>query len=200
MAELQQNRYDQLLRRVGGLIGPGSMVGETIGELFPMIDVERVPIELLGLSGTRVAWATSTFNALAANLNHHQLFNPVDSGHLVVITTLLIRNSVSQLFRMGVNDTPLTDDIGNVQLRDTRLGITARAVAQNRGVQQVGGIAANMQFQVETAVNLEISDQNGIAVLFPGTGLRIATTNVNTGSTVGWWWRERAFQPSEANF
>ncbi len=45
--ELQQNRYDQLIRRVGGIIGPGSKVVEALGELFPVIDVENVPGELL---------------------------------------------------------------------------------------------------------------------------------------------------------
>ena len=200
MAELQQNRYDQLLRRVGGLIGPGSMVGETIGELFPMIDVERVPMELLLLSGTRTAWATSTFNALTANLNHHQLFNPADSNHLLVITTVQVQASTSQLIRMGVNAAAIGADIGNVQLRDTRLGITARAVGVNRAVQQVGGIAANYEFRVEGGSNLTINDQNGIVVLFPGTGVRAATTVVNVPSTVSWMWRERQFQPSEANF
>ena len=200
MAELQQNRYDQLLRRVGGLIGPGSMVGETIGELFPMIDVERVPIELLALSGTRVGMCISDFNPLAGDVNHHQLFNPPDSGALVVVTRLVTNSSIAQPMRLGVNAAAIGTDLGNVQLRDTRLGITARAIAENRGVQQVGGIASNFAFRLEASITFQLEDQNGLFVLFPGTGIRAATTVANTQSRVGWFWRERAFEPSEANF
>jgi len=54
VTELQQNRYDQLLRRVGDLKGPGSKVNDVLQELFPTIDVENVPGELLFLMGTHI--------------------------------------------------------------------------------------------------------------------------------------------------
>ena len=39
MSQLQQSRYDQLLRRVGDLKGPGSKVNDVLHELFPMFDL-----------------------------------------------------------------------------------------------------------------------------------------------------------------
>jgi len=200
MTELQQNRYDKLLRRVGGLIGAKSMVSDALGELFPTIDVEQVPAELLMLSGTRLAMATSQLNILAANRNLHQLFNPADSQVLLVLTKLLVRQNAAGLMRLALTNVALTTATGNEVLRDTRLGVTARAVGQNRTVQQAGGVAAHMEFQVEANVSLKLEDQNALFVLFPGTGVTLASTSLGVSTTVGWWWRERVFEEAENQF
>ena len=86
MTELQQNRYDRLLRRVGGLIGAKSMVNDALGELFPMLEVENVPGELLALLGTQLGWCSASLGPSVGNFNHHQLFNPADSGVVITVT------------------------------------------------------------------------------------------------------------------
>jgi len=200
MTELQQNRYDKLLRRVGGLIGAKSMVSDALGELFPTIDVENVPGELLMLSGTRIAMATSQLGVLAANRNLHQLFNPADSQVLLVVTKLLLRSNVAELMRLAITNAALTTATGNEVLRDTRLGVAALAVGQNRTVQQAGGVAAHMEFQVEANITLKLEDENSLFVLFPGTGVTLASTSLGVSTTAGWWWRERVFEGAEAQF
>lgn len=200
MTEIQQNRWDQLVRRAANIVGGGSQVNDTLNELFPVIDVERVPGELLFLSGMRLGMCSSRLLASAAENNHHQLFNPVGSGMLVVITQMLVGAVTAQRMRAAVVSGALVDAVGNEVLRDTRLGVGAAPVAQNRSDQSAGGLGAIMEFFVEQNKTLSLEDQNGLFVLFPGTGVQCTTTIVNTQTLVGWWWRERVFEPAEENF
>lgn len=200
MTELQQNRYDKLLRRVGGMIGAKSMVNDALGELFPVIEVEKVSLELLKLTDWRLGVGSSEQVALAANNNQVQLFNPVDSNMLVVPTHIWIRSATSQFIRFTFLGTPLTNNVGNILPRDTRDGITGGVFAQVRNVQQVGGLPATGQIFVVGNVGFDFNDQDGLAVLAPGTGLNLSTNAVNSSLQVTFFWRERTAQQSELQF
>ena len=78
MFEVQQNRWDQLIRRVSGSIGPGSRVSETLSELLPVMDVERVPGELLRLMGTDVAMASETMMEKGPGIGLYQGSDAMD--------------------------------------------------------------------------------------------------------------------------
>ena len=200
VTELQQNRYDKLLRRVGGLIGAKSMVNDALGELFPTLDVENVPGELLRLQGTFLGMCRSLNQPVIGDTNHHQLFNPADSQNLVVVTSVYPQSNTAQYMRAAVVNAALTNDVGNVVRRDTRDGVTARLVAENRAVQQPGGIASHLAWRVLANEQYQLTDPNGLWILFPGTGITIATESTNVQSSVSWFWRERPFQPSEDQF
>lgn len=197
MTELQQNRYDRLLRRVGGLIGAKSMVNDALGELFPTIEVENVPGELLALMATQMGWCSSELLATAAVRNHHQLFNPADSNVLLVVTTVAFHASADTVFRFSNFIAALTTLAGNERRRDTRSGTLASLVAQQRTAQDAvnGGLDFRMEPPARGSVTL--TDGNGIAVLFPGTGLTITSQTLNIDSTVSFMWRERVFERSE---
>ncbi len=193
---LQQNRYDRLMRRVGGIIGPGSKVGAVIADLFPTLDVENVPAELLALMGTNLAWGGTNQAGFAALTNQAQLFNPVDSGFLITVTRVDINSSSSQPIGMGVVTVPLTP-VPNEHFRDGRLGDTlpvgsfgiATAAAADPTDQWVGRFQSPDFFKIR--------DDNGIAVLSPGTGLQITSFTVNTTLQIAWMWRERPAEQSE---
>lgn len=200
MTEIQQNRYDQLIRRVNNIVSPGSMVGDALNELFPVIDVEKVPLELLKLSGWRLGLGSSEQAALAANNNLAQLFNPADSGMLVTLTRVFIRTNTTQFIRFTFLESPLTNDVGNVLPRDTRDGLTGGVFAQVRNVQQVGGLPAIGQIFVVGDVGFDLRDQDGFVVLAPGTGIDFSTTVLNTSLQITFMWRERTAQQSELQF
>jgi len=200
MTELQQNRYDKLLRRVGGMIGAKSMVNDALGELFPTIDTESLLMELAYLADTKHGISTVQQVASVGDLNHHQLFNPADSGMLVILTRVDVQCATVQLIEFDTTATALADLTANHKLRDTRDGIIAQPVAQARGVQQVGGLPLVGGFITEVNVNLTIEETNGLFVLAPGTGVTFATTTANVDSTVMFWWRERVAQTSELQF
>ena len=198
MTDLQQNRYDRLIRRVGGLIGAKSMVNDVLGELFPTIDVENVPGELLALQPTTLGWCSSSLAPSVAEQNHHQLFNPADSNVLLAVTTVVVNSSVNLDWRMTNAIAALATLAGNERRRDTRAGVNASIVAQNRTDQSA--VSGGLDFRIRTIANQVafVTDPNGIAILFPGTGLTISTGPSNTNSIVSFMWRERVFEESEA--
>ena len=199
MAELQQNRYDQLIRRVGGIIGVGSMVSEAIGELFPMLEVENTTPEILALSGWRTAWQSTERPAAGAAVSSSQLFNPVDSGVLVAVSSLAINCNPGTLVDMSI----LTTQIGGTPVRglfrDSRFGGLRETTATTEhadGVPAGGG----GRIRASTNVYTRLLDDNGIVVLAPGTGLALSTAANNILMTVTYFWRERPAEPSELSF
>ena len=201
MTELQQNRYDRLLRRVGGLIGAKSMLNDALGELFPTLDVENVPGELLALQATTLGWGSTSLGAVAAVRNHHQLFNPLDSNVLIVATTVSLQTDAalgqSSEFRFSNFIGELTTLAGNERRRDTRAGALASIVAQLRTVQDAVNGGFDQRLQSLTIGSTTLTDANGLAVIFPGTGLTVTCQTTNLASTVSFMWRERVFERSE---
>jgi len=200
VTEIQQNRWDQLIRRVANVVGGGSQVNDTLNELFPVMDVENVPGELLALMGTRLGWCSSILQPTVGNRNHHQLFNPVDSGTLLAVTTVTVQANSAQYMRLDTRDTALTTLVGNERRRDTRTGVDADTTGQNRTLADTsnGGLA----FRIRVLANEQeyVTDSNGVIILFPGTGLVVSTEATNVQSVISFMWRERTFEPAEVNF
>jgi len=195
---IQQNRYDQLIRRVAGIVGPGSKVSNAIGDLFPMIDVENVPGELLALMGTRLAWMGTNQPAFAGLVNITQLFNPADSGHLITVTRIDVASQSTQLIVMGLVTVEQTA-LGGEQFRDGRFELATPPVGQVRIGTQVAPGPVNWQFLVGAFNPHIVQEDNGICVLPPGVGLQITTANQNTSLFTGYLWRERPAEQSELN-
>jgi len=198
--EVQQTRWDRLIRRVSGSIGPGSRVSETISELFPVLDVERAPGELLFLSGTQLAFGSGIFNAVAAEIPKIQLFNPVDSGNLITVTTVVFSTDVVTDVRATLSATPETTNLGGAIWRDSRVGVARLAVGQVRGSSAAGGIAQSLLFRMLGDESQHLHDENGIVVLSPGTGFTFAPNATNVRFIVSFLWRERPAQESELQF
>ncbi len=198
--ELQQTRYDQLVRRVGGIIGPGSKVAEALPELFPMVDVERVPGELLVLGGTRIAMGSIEVSAGPAVAATIQLFNPVDSGFLVTISSAIISSGSGTQVRWNIETTPLTTLSTNRAFRDGRLSGVPRPVAQIRSVETAAATTRSGQMRMLANTPYRLEDPNGVAVLAPGTGLTIQDISLHQLLAVTLFWRERVALQSELSF
>ena len=200
MTELQQSRYDQLLRRVGDLKGAGSKVNDALSELFPVIDVEGVPGELLLLGGTQLCIGAANTTSIAAKRPAIQLFNPVDSGKLITVSSLHASTNITQIFRWAVTEVALTTGIGTETYRDGRLGQAARPSGQIRTDSTVAIVDANGLIRALANTDVRLEDDNGIAVLSPGTGLSIGIEGVLAELQATFFWRERVAEPSELNF
>jgi len=197
MTEIQQNRWDQLVRRVAGIVGGGSQVNDTLNELFPVMDIENVPGELLALQPFDLGMVSGAFGNSAGEFNHHQIFNPEGSNVLIVITTVSFFSSVSQDMRFSNFIGALPTLAGNERRRDTRSGTLASLVAQHRTDQSIVNGGLDYRIRVQSNTDKTFTDANGISILFPGTGFTVTTGTVNTASTVAFMWRERVFQESE---
>jgi len=200
MTELQQNRYDQLIRRVGNIVSPGSMVNDALSELFPMIDVENLNAELSLLTGWRLAYGTVETVGVALNQNLIQLFNPENSAHLVVVERVDIRVPAQENIRYALSSTPLANFTANQERRDSREGIANSPVAQLRDVNQLGGIPNFGVVFVRTDTTFTMQDKRGLFVLAPNTGITFANSIVNNNLQVSMQWRERIAEPAELNF
>ncbi len=198
MTELQQNRYDQLLRRVGDLKGPGSKVNDALTELFPTIDVENVPLELLFLSGTRIAQGFSNIGPTAAVLAASSLANPANSGQLVRLKRVAVFSDTAQLISAGPTTTLLAGN-GVKRLTDTRSGIALSPTADIETETRATVVANFFHVRVDGINTVFWSPADGICVLAPATSYAFTANVVNTSLEVSYEWEERVAQPSELN-
>lgn len=200
MNELQQNRYDQILRRVAGLIGTGSKVSEVLTELFPVLDVERVPGELLVLGGTRLCWGGTNATGAAGQNIRIQLFNPVDSGTLITVSSVHIGTGAAQFIRAGITNVALTTGIATQLFRDIRAGPTSRPTGEIRTQSSVAAAPATVLLRFVLNDQMVLNDENSVAVLAPGFGMEVGSNNAATEVNATFFWRERAAEQSELNF
>jgi len=200
MAEIDQNRYDQLLRRVTNAVGTGSHVAESLSELFPTIDVENVPAELLLLGGTRICMGGGTIGPTVAEASRAQLFNPADSGILATITSCWVAAPVTDIIRWGVVATVFGTAIGTETFTDTRLGLTQQPVVDVREGTAAAFADATNQTILLASTAFHLHDQNAIAVLAPGTGFEIGLGTDNVRMNYAFQWRERVAEAAELQF
>ena len=199
MGKILQGRYDRLLRRTTAQVGFGSKVGEALEDLFPTLDVEQAPMELLRAAGWKFGMGSRAATSAAGTFGSHQLFNRVGSGHLIVLTGLYITNAGADIMLFGPSFTQLVDSQGGGAERDTRAGVLSPTV----GVTQEEDDGAPSLFgavRVESNVTFKMEDPNGLAVLAPGTGFRLSGSALAQTLRTSWFWRERVAEPEELNF
>jgi len=199
VSELQQSRYDKILRRVGDLKGPGSKVADVVTELFPMLDVENVPGELLALGGTALCFGGQTLGPQAALIGRIQLFNPVGSGKLITVTQMVTASNVTEGWRAGMVNVALATAPSTQIHRDPRLGLTTLPVGQIRTALTAAAAPGTLQWRVLASTSFTMKDPNGVAILTPGTGFETSIAIVNTRVEAFFFWRERVAEPSELN-
>ena len=168
-SEIQQTRYDHLLRRVAGIIGPGSKVSEVLTELFPTLDVENVPGELLFLSGWQLGFGGGSITPGGGFFQRFQVVNPVGSGKLVVVTNATLTCTANTAFRMNLTNTLFASSPGTETKRDTREGV-GQTTTQVREQGDATLTSPNFVIQVLARRPYEFKDPNGVAVLSPGFG------------------------------
>ena len=195
--EIQQTRYDRLLRRVGGMIGPGSKVGTVVSELFPMIDVENVPGELLALMGTRLGFGGASITAGAGNRGKLQLFNPAGSGKLVTLTTVVLSSNTTQTFRFDTEDAIRGAAVGTAGFRDTRAPAAEVTSAVINFQDDATTIPSAARLAMIADTPFLFTDPNGIVILQPGTGWTVSTETLATSVQATFLWRERVAEQAE---
>jgi hypothetical protein len=200
VANINQNRWDQLVRRVAGLIGPGSKVNNTIGDLFPMLDVENLPGELFLLAGTRLGTGGAAQIAAAGEVPRVQLFNPADSRLIATLTSIVLVSSATQTIRYVHTITPESTNTNNQRVRDTRLGVAQETTLEVRAASTVATLAATGEFRIVANEPYKQTDPDGLIVLGPGTGITYLGLTVATTLRANFYWRERVAESSELQF
>jgi len=199
MGRIQEARHDGLLRRLFSIKGGGSLLAETLGDAFPVIQLEGGPIELYRLAGWEIGMGGASRTSGVGETVGWQLFNPAGSGKLVIPTRAYFINDKGGTLQWGVTAVALaTATVG--RQRDTREGVLARTVAQSRdGNDPTVPVGAIRFFMIANEAK-DIGDSDGLAVLAPGTALTFVTSSTNTVVRYGFLWRERVAEPSELSF
>lgn len=192
-------RYDRLLRRTTAQVGPGSKVGEALEDLFPVLEVENAPAELLRASGWKLGMGRAAVTSAVGTTPAVQLFNPANSGMLIVLTDLWLSTLATIQLQFGPVFVALaTTSVAGAE-RDTRAGAIAPTVGriqtEDDGTASAFGI---MRMLANTPQHLY--DQNGLAVLAPGTGFIVTSGSTAVSLEAGFMWRERSAEPEELDF
>lgn len=196
--EVQQTRWDRIVRRVSGSIGPGSRVGQTLPELFPVFDVENVPPELFLLGGTLLAMGSSSLTAgagLSANIG---VFNPLGSGKIITVTSAWASTTGNNAQVVwSTEHTAFTTLVATATSRDTRVSPPEQPVGEIREETAGAFLTINGRASVLPNTAFPLTDPNGIAVLHPGGGF--AFGNIINAQTLiaSFMWKERVAEASE---
>ena len=198
MSAINQGRWDALLRRVADLKGPGSKVSDALTELFPMIDVENVPAELLLLGGSRLCMATDLQAAGGAGF----------------FSTCILRNGsktgvIARLLEINVSTTAPNITLGPTLNSDNSSGVRAfvdtRVFGEGTALRTQGNnnlLVVGSTFwvpNVDASNTFVFRPPVGIAVLGPGGSYQVTNNQDNVALRVNWLWIERAAEPSELN-
>lgn len=200
MTELQQNRYDQLLRRVGDLKGPGSKVGNALADLFPVLDVENVPAELLLLMGSRLCMGRITIAAGGAGNFSQAILNRPSSNAIGRVIAVTISGGTAQQYLFGPTQQGAGPLAGSQGFSDTRVfgqGTIFQVTGFNNLLVGGGGLYG-VRVPVGESENFIIP--NGMGVLGPTGGFAVSCTAANSILEAHFLWVERTAQPSELNF
>ncbi len=195
--EIQQTRYDRLLRRVAGIIGPGSKVGEVLTELFPTIDVENVPSELLLLMGTRTAFGGGTKTGAAGEKPKMGIFNPAASNTIITLTRVLAGCTTATTMRWGKNTNELSGIISTQIFTDTRNPIAQLPVGRIASESSTALANATGQLAINARDQVDLYNANDLMILRPGIGFEIGNDANASTIHVTFWWRERPMETSE---
>jgi len=198
-SELQTDRYSQMVRRVGAMIGPGGRVVEVLTELFPVIELEGTTPEILALGGWRTAWQSTERPAAPGMVSRSQLFNPADSGIIAAVTQVWWRSAIAGAIQMAIENAQIGGTPVRGLFRDARFGGNRETSLTVEAV-DAGAVGGGFFFRDPGAVNTQMRDDNGIVVLLPGSGLSVGAGAQNSQLTVNYFWRERSAEQSEINF
>ena len=198
--DLQQARYDQLVRRVGSLYGGGSKVVEVLPELFPILDLENLPLELRILAGWRSAMIAVSRTAGVGETVAANLFNPVGSGIIAVVERVLWRTNASDVIEFDIVQSQLTGGFTKGLFRDSRLG-GDRLSTLGGTTESPASTDGILRLFTTDATLTRLEDDRGLFALSPGNGLQLGyAAATNSLLTVNFFWRERTAEQSELNF
>ena len=185
---------------MGGLLGPGSKVTETLSELFPVVETENLPAELLFLGGWVTGMNTAVQAATVGETSRLQVFNPLGSGKIAVLTDVHIFSSdgVAALIDWQFNSTAF-GTIFTGTARDSHITVPF-GTAISTGVLATGNTASAGVILLAANTTFEFHVENGIAVMLPGSGVEFGTRVDNQQLQATFFWRERIAIPSETNF
>jgi len=198
VGRLQTGRLENFIRRWGSIKGGGSLLSETLGEVFPVLDLENLSPENYLPAGWTPFFGFTTVVGVAAQLQGASLINPAASGNIIVVDLIVARVAAAANFTLG-NSLPLFTPILNATSRDTR-ELSPLGGARIGANANVGAAETGLLYRQAGGLDREIILPHGTGILAPGTQIAVVGSTVNNTLNVGFSGRIRVAEPSELSF
>lgn len=198
--QIQGGRWDTVLRRLFSM-KQGAIAPVLAGEIVSTVVLEDDRPENFALSGTRICIGHADLPATASERSSIQLFNPVDSGVLAVVTNINQQFIATGRIILAHTITPLVTFVAQAFIVDTRLfefnttGI--RATCAIRTASTTGIVSSTTLADLVGLANTKVPWGFQAIILKPGTGLLVVPSGQNQANRVWFDWYERALNPSE---
>jgi len=199
MGRLQTARLENFIRRWGSIKGEGSILSETLGDVFPVLDLENLTPEAQLTAGWHLWSRHASVTGVAAQLSGLQASCAAGRTSLVVVDKVIVNSELEQDITFGWNLGIFAAVIASKN-RDTRNPQDNNANAQIAGNANIGAAANGGIFHVLAGVDHELTAPNGLAVLGPGGAFSLVSSTVNSDITMTFFGRERQAEPSELSF
>ena len=196
MGRIQTARLENFIRRWGSIKGPGSVLSETLGDVFPVLDLEHLTPENQLMAGWESFWIAGGVAAVAAQRSGASLINPAESGALVVVDGFIMSPSGATIVTVGTELALFTQIIVRVIKRDTR-GQPFSGKAALGGNTNVSTDETGLTYRALATTDAQIEIPGSLAVLEPGTQLAVVLTTVNLSLRIAFYGRARLAEPSE---
>ena len=198
MAHINVGRFNGILGRMLSMGGMEDPAGELSPEISAVLVMENDRPEWKYLANEKLCAGVGVEIASGAFLTASRLRNPVGSGVLAVVE--FIRISMTLAGRYSMRFGLITTDRATAQSAitvDARFAIANVAPALVLS-SSAAAFASSVTFDSSDVLASAPVVYEQKIILFPGSALEIGSTAINTGTTVAFSWRERAFQPFEA--
>lgn len=199
MGRLQTGRLENLIRRWGSIKGGGSVLSETLGDVFPILDLENLPPELLLTAGISMIAGTGTVTGGVGQLGAVQLVNPTGTNAILTLTKFHVKTAAVQGIACGLT-TDLLSPLINSRNMDSRSAVTFNAAARIAVSANAAGSLGDFVVDTEATIDREVTIPHGIAVITPGNAFRLTASATNTLLRVSFFGYVRQAEPSELSF
>ena len=198
MGRIQTARLENFIRRWGSIKGPGSVLSETLGEVFPVLDLENLTPENQLPAGWTTFWGFVTVIGVAAQIAGASIINPDDSGQIAVIDGVIAARETTGAITIG-SSLPLFTLAAGLRVRDSRAADITGSMRIGANA-NVGAAATGLSIQTTAGIDRIIELPHALAVLIPGTQLEVVNSTVNDNITINFYGRVRTAESSELSF
>lgn len=199
MGRLQTARLENFIRRWGSIKGPGSVLSETLGDVFPILDLENLTPENRLTAGISMVAGSASGLGGVAQLGGAQFINPADSGSLLTLTKLRLFTSAGQTVNCGLTTTLFTAFI-NTRNLDSRSPQNFNGSALAGGNTNTASSLGDFIVLTRSNIDYILDVPQGIAVMRPGTAFQVTASVTNILISATFWGYTRLAEPSELSF
>lgn len=189
-SDVQTGRWDNLLRRVAGMQGPGSKMREIVPSAVPVFPLEGGPHDLQLIGGKFSFISTLRFTPAVGFAASILLINPSASGKLIVVDQVLLTSSLAGMGNLSIGVIAGVVNTVIPTQRDGRI-VSPHPVAR---LHELSLVATNLR-QFTVGPTTVVRDMGW--TISPNRALSFRSDIIDAVTDVAFVFSERVAEPSE---